>query len=203
MVKSFKIWIEDKKTFENVIKQMDKDGIRWYMSEDCASSHIDRHDVPIALFVDSDNKLSWGDDEVSFKDHEYSEITPKEYLKEDKTMTKADLKDWMIVEDNLDRRYIVDKVHGCFLQYNYTNNYISNMDNFNGDLHDSANGHYITKVFDPTINELSRILDGFSDVIPRDIIWEREEPAVEMTIAEIEEKLGIKNLKIVKENEDD
>lgn len=30
-------------------------------------------------------------------------------------------------------------------------------------------------------------------------VWKREEPSVEMTIAEIEEKLGIKNLKIIKE----
>jgi len=34
-------------------------------------------------------------------------------------------------------------------------------------------------------------------------IWKREEPSVEMTIAEIEKKLGIKNLKIIKEHEDE
>lgn len=34
-------------------------------------------------------------------------------------------------------------------------------------------------------------------------IWKREEPPVEMTVAEIEKKLGIKNLKIVKEKDDE
>ena len=34
-------------------------------------------------------------------------------------------------------------------------------------------------------------------------VWKREEPSVEMTVAEIEEKLGIKNLKIIKEHKDE
>ena len=34
-------------------------------------------------------------------------------------------------------------------------------------------------------------------------IWKREEPSVEMTVAEIEKKLGIKNLKIIKEHKDE
>jgi hypothetical protein len=34
-------------------------------------------------------------------------------------------------------------------------------------------------------------------------IWKREEPPVEMTVAEIEKKLGIKNLKIIKEKDDE
>lgn len=33
--------------------------------------------------------------------------------------------------------------------------------------------------------------------------WRREEPPVEMTVAEIEKKLGIRNLKIIKEHEDE
>ena len=32
-----------------------------------------------------------------------------------------------------------------------------------------------------------------------ELLWEREEKPIEMTVAEIEKKLGIKNLKIVKE----
>lgn len=197
MTKPFKIWIEDKKTFEKVTKQMDKDGIRW-ASGSWASHCIDIYNVPIALFVDSDNRLSWSNSE-RFKDSGYNEITPEEYLKENKIMIKADLKDWMIVEDNWGARYIVDKIHSCFLGYTLSNDSIYDMDDYDDDLCDSTNGHYITKVFDPTPSDLSWILGGGSDVILRNIIWEREEPAVEMTVAEIEEKLGIKNLKIVKE----
>ena len=85
MTKPFKIWIEDKKTFEIVVKQMDKDGIRWFMSQDYASADIDRYNFPpIALFVNSDNELSWSDSKLFFNDHEYREITPEEYLKEGK-----------------------------------------------------------------------------------------------------------------------
>lgn len=125
------------------------------------------------------------------------------YKKVIKQMNKADLKDWMIVEDNLERRYIVDKIHSCFLGYTLSNDSIYDMDDYDDDLCDSTNGHYITKVFDPTPSDLSWILGGGSDVILRNTIWEREEPAIEMTISEIEEKLGIKNLKIVEEKKDD
>jgi len=34
-------------------------------------------------------------------------------------------------------------------------------------------------------------------------VWKREEPPVEMTVAEIEKKLGIRNLKIIKEHDDE
>lgn len=197
----FKILIEDKETYKKVTERMDKEGIKWRVTGYLASDPMYYKRLPIYLLIDKYNRLSWSDSDVF--NEGYKEITPEKYLKGNKIMTKADLKDWMIVEDNLERRYIVDKIHGCFLQYNYTNNYISNMDNFNDDLHDSVNEHYITKVFDPTTNELSHILDGYSDVIPRNIIWEREEPVVEMSISEIEEKLGIKNLKIVEEKKND
>ena len=197
MTKPFKIWIEDKKTFEEVVKQMDKNGVRWFMSQDYASADIDRYNFPpIALFVSSDNTLSWSDNELFFKDHEYSEITPEEYLKRNKTITKADLRDWMIVEDDLCRRYFVNVTSNEFLQYNDAHgaNIIISMDEYNDELYNTHSGNYITKVFQSSITRISRVLVG-----KHLIIWEREEPAVEMTIAEIKERLGIKNLKIVDE----
>jgi len=199
--RGFKILIKDIETYKKVIKQMDKEGIRWWASGDLASKNIYSVHFPIYLSVDEYNRLSWFD--TSYTDNQYNEITPEEYLKRNRIMTKADLKDWMIVEDNWGARYIVDKIHSCFLGYTLSNDSIYDMDDYDDDLCDSTNGHYITKVFDPTPSDLSWILGGGSDVILRNTIWEREEPAVEMTIAEIEEKLGIKNLKIVKENEDD
>ena len=207
MTKPFKIWIEDKKTFEKVVKQMDKDGIRWVIGE-CASYRIDLYPVPIALFVDSDNILSWGSDKLYLKNPEYNEITPEEYLKENNTMTKADLKDWMIVEDNLESKYFVDRVHNYFLQYDDAgqDNHIIDMNAYNDELYSAQLGRYITKVFRPSVYIIAYILDGDCNISRLNdscLIWERSEPAVEMTVAEIEEKLGIKNLKIVKENEDD
>lgn len=122
-------------------------------------------------------------------------------------MTKADLKDWMIVEDDLERRYFVDKVHNCFLQYDSAQNLniVTDINCYNDDLYNPVSGRYITKVFKPAYGTISHILDGeYNRPLSnsRWLIWERpESSAVEMTIAEIEEKLGIRNLKIVKENE--
>lgn len=220
MTKPFKILIKDKKTFEKVLKQMDKDGIRW-VSGECVSHCIDLYNVPIALFVNGDNRLSW-DDVKRFKDcKKYSEITPEEYLKEDKTMTKADLEDWMIVETAGGSIFLVDKTHG----YLICDNGHMPLSAYTDDLeHCSRYGrdYSIAKVYEPysivKVYELrlgsefllKAYLDGTAPAnrkIEEDLnlIWERPESvepeSVEMTIAEIEEKLGIKNLKIVKENE--
>lgn len=204
-LRGFKILIKDKETYENVTRQMTEEGVRWWADGKLPLNLEDRNwlteRLPIYLLVDKDNTLSWSDP-LSNND-KYSEITPEEYLKENKVMTKADLKDWMIVEDNWGGRLIVDRVHDCFLGYNYTNNPIFDMDQYDDNLCNLTTGQYITKVFDPTPSDLSFILDGDRDVIPRNIIWEREEPVVEMTISEIEEKLGIKNLKIVEEKKND
>jgi hypothetical protein len=204
-LREFKILIKDKETYVKVTKQMNKEGIRWRGDRKLPSNLEDRNwlfnRLPIYLLVNKYNILSWSD--LDSNNEGFSEITPEEYLKENKIMTKADLKDWMIVEDNWETRYIVDRVHDCFLGYGYNNNSIYDIDDYDDDLRDLANGHYITKVFDPTPAELSCILDGDNDdVLLRNIIWQREEP-IEMTISEIEEKLGIKNLKIVEEKKDD
>ena len=210
MSKSFKIWIEDKKTFEKVVKQMDKDGIRWGTDEDLASFDFNPN-FPIALFVDRDNELSWSADKEWFKNYRYSEITPEEYLKENKTMTKADLKDWMIVETAKQSIFLVDKTHGYLI---HSSEHLS-LSSYTDDLK-HTHSHYgqdysIVRVYEPKRGSeflLKLYLDGTIHSFPNieenlNLIWRREEESVEMTITEIEEKLGIKNLKIVKENKDD
>jgi hypothetical protein len=52
-------------------------------------------------------------------------------------------------------------------------------------------GDYICRLFDDNYDTESLLM----------LIWERNEESIEMTIPEIEKKLGIKNLKIVKEGE--
>ena len=132
MTKPFKIWIKDVKTCEKVVKQMDKDGTKWFGSQDCASFRIDLHNVPIALFVHSDNGLSWCDNKLYFKDHKYSEITPEEYLKENKTMIKAGdivrVTDWgcqystnsvwfMAHMDDLETEWLINYAYGDSTHY--------------------------------------------------------------------------------------
>ena len=119
-------------------------------------------------------------------------------------MTKNDLRDWMIVEDNKGRKYFVDRVHNALLEYGAVEgvNRVWMLDYLTDDLCRVENNDlYITKVFQPTDGHISYIFDDavwLSRISP---IWVRSTPpaAVEMTIAEIEKKLGIKHLKIVKE----
>lgn len=209
MRKKIKILIKDAETYGKVTKQMDKEGIRWWATGDLPSDSMYNMEnsfpidfFPIYLCVDEYSRLSWSDS--SDTDDRYSEITPEEYLKEDKTMTKADLKDWMIVEDNKDRRYIVDRVHNVLLEYGAVDrvNKVFGLCNFTDDLCRIDNRFYITRIFEPSDTQISNIFDG-EHTLYATPIWERlTVPVVEMTVAEIEEKLGIKNLKIVKEDKE-
>lgn len=60
----------------------------------------------------------------------------------------------------------------------------------------------IVAVYSPLM-EASLWRKNLSDTDDWECVWKREEQPVEMTVAEIEEKLGIKNLKIIKEHEDE
>ncbi len=204
MTKPFKIWIEDGATLNKVLAKMEKEGITWVTGAKPLDNDI--YPIPIGLFVPTTNSLTYTSDAEYYSDKKlYSEITPEKYLKENKTMTKADLKDWMIVTDNEGKKYIVDRVHEVLLEYGAVDkvNRVLVLDNITDDLHSIDDDFYITRVFEPSEMQLSHIFDGDACLSSMDLIWIRPTPpAVEMTVAEIEEKLGIKNLKIVKENED-
>ena len=210
MTKPFKIWIEDTETFKKVLTKMTKEDITW-MSGAKPLDNI-TYPKPIGLYVDTTNSLSYTDDYALYSIKLCNEITPEEYLKEDKTMTKADLKDWMIVEVAVGSILLVDKTHG----YLINNNGHMPLSDYTDDLKDltpSLTGrrdYSIVKVYEPRRGSeflLKAYLDGTAPTFRKieedlNLIWERPEP-VEMTVAEIEEKLGIKNLKIVKEDKDD
>ena len=64
----------------------------------------------------------------------------------------------------------------------------------------------IMEVYTPRCKASIRLMLGSNEMDFEEyykLLWKREEPTVEMTVAEIEEKLGIKNLKIVKEKDDE
>jgi len=73
---------------------------------------------------------------------------------------------------------------------------------YEDDLTCDDSDYDIMRVYDPMciIRLNPEQLAGFSTT---ELLWERKEKPVEMTIAEIEEKLGIRNLHIVKEEDDD
>lgn len=82
------------------------------------------------------------------------------------------------------------------------------LSSYNDDLtirerdYEKANELDIVAVYEPTQSS-SLWRKCITDKYDWECIWKREEPPVEMTVAEIEEKLGIKNLKIIKEHDDE
>lgn len=113
------------------------------------------------------------------------------------TMKKEDLKNWMVVITREGYRYLV-RISGTNKTFVGKGAYL-NFDSYNSDLTNRVDEKFdIMKVYEYTRGD--NALDDFwtFHVFNYDLIWVREEP-VEMTVAEIEEKLGIKNLKIVKE----
>lgn len=208
MRKKIKILIKDAETYEKVTKQMDKEGIRWWASGDLASdSYNIMSSFPVYLFVNKYNRLSWSDS--SYPDDQYSEITPEEYLKENKTMIKVGdivrVSDWgrqfssnsswfKTHIDDLETEWLIKYAHGDSThytkhKYNDTNKYqVLYVDEYEKKClitlnHDCYN--YVSNVY----------LIGLKGV-------ELYDKPTELTISEIEEKLGIKNLKIIKEDKE-
>lgn len=122
-----------------------------------------------------------------------------------KEFTKDDLKDWMIVETAEHSIFLVDKTHGYLI---YSGEHMS-LSSYTDDLKCFNSDYSIVKVYEP-IRGLEFLLKLYLDGTIKssfrrieedlNLIWERDGKPVEMTVSEIAEKLGIKNLKIVKEN---
>ena len=117
-------------------------------------------------------------------------------------MKKSDLKTGMIVECNNGNRFIV------MLDADDAEHNLINIDNvgwmplnyYDKDLKHCRDDEWsIKKVYSVGIH-IAQIFGNKDRAMKHaKVIWEREGKPVEMTVAEIEEKLGIKNLKIVKE----
>ena len=121
-------------------------------------------------------------------------------------MTKADLKSGMIVEFRNGKQDMVMLNPDCkgreFIGLNESGGGYMPLCEYDEDL-TKINGNTawdIVKVY--SVGEkISSIFSNEEYALRyKKLIWERKEKPVEMTIAEIEEKLGIKNLKIIKEN---
>lgn len=216
MRKKIKILIKDSETYKKVTKQMDKEGIRWWASGDLPSDSLYNtlnsfpiDFFPVYLFVDEYSRLSWSDS--SYPDDRYSEITPEEYLKENKTMIKVGdivrVTDWgrqfssnsLWFEthiDDLETEWLIKYAHGNSThytehKYNDTNKYqVLYVDECEEKCLITQKNYY----YDYVSNVYLISLKGVE-------LYDKP-TEIEMTISEIEEKLGVKNLKIVKEDEE-
>ena len=125
-------------------------------------------------------------------------------------MLLDELKSWMIVEFRDGSRRIVDTTHEIFVSnrifYRF-NDYFADltyMDRNRGDL-DICKVYVIPnyEVIEDLVDDYEALYDSYWSEKHMVCIWERPVKPVEMTIAEIEEKLGIYNLKIIKEEKKD
>lgn len=110
-------------------------------------------------------------------------------LVERKSFTKSDIKDGMVVEFRDGDRRIV--LNGHLM----TNNAVINTSHFTEDLQHQFDDFTIDKVY--TSNARFGT-DYFKDEY-LDLIWEREPEYKEMTVSEIEEKLGYK-IKVISDD---
>lgn len=137
----------------------------------------------------------------------FGEVTPTYFISLDsfiienggrtemENFTKMNLQDGMIVRTRGGRYYIYLRTFGRFIRdngFNELNDYNDDLTYKNGiDIFDIMAVYSIK-----TINSL----DLRGQIVGKNasLIWTRQEPVI-MTISEIEEKLGIKNLKVVAE----
>ena len=120
-------------------------------------------------------------------------------------MKKSDLKTGMIVETNHGKKFLVMLNPDCeerelidfeggWLPLNQYNENLESIYNLFG-----KNKWNIDKVYSADIY-IHYLLENTDEMMKNlKLLWERGEKPIEMTVAEIEQKLGVKNLKIVKE----
>ena len=125
-------------------------------------------------------------------------------------MLLDELKSWMIVEFRDGLRCIVDTTHEIFVSnrmfYRFKDYFadLTCMDR-NRDYIDIYKVYVIPnyEVIQDLVGDYRALYDSSWSERHMVCIWERPAEPVEMTITEIEEKLGIYNLKIIKEEKKD
>lgn len=211
MIRPFKMWIEDEETLEKVLTKMKRERIRWRLTGNVPTTH-GNFNFPLGLFVDNENKLSRCggsyDDAEYYKAHQNKEITPKEYLKENKEMIKAGdivrVTDWGR-QYSTNTTWFVDNFNKLELDWVIHYAYDDNISFLERQFTDDAKYRvlYIDDVEDKALitKKYASKCIGAVYLVNLECL-ELYDKETEMTIKEIEEKLGIHNLKIVDKHEE-
>ena len=193
---TYNIWCENRNEFSELMKFLHSKGYKWASGTPALEWDpyflAFRDDAGVAIEITSfPQTIRYGfvnhGDNMSF-----TAFMIKEGIKMDK-FTKADLKDGMIMETRDGRYYMYFKKFNRGIRYE---GYIS-IDDYTNNLSYSSSApssYDIVAVYSP---ESLTTLEFAPQVKYFNLIWERPEEEVVMTISEIEEKLGITNLKIV------
>ena len=192
MLTNIKIRIENAEQFYKVLQRLEMMGYRWESGDLPLARYEDYKDQyinPYGLFI-ANGRFSM----TSLSDDAHTDIYSVESFMQ--MSLKESLQDGMLVQTKEEDSNLYLVLHDKIVQ---SQCYIS-LSRYNGDL-TLKNGRIdndfdIVRVYSgKDIFSLSKLENGVKE---ENLLWEREIPT-EMTIAEIEEKLGVKNLKIVKE----
>ena len=194
------IYTINEKEYSEAMKMLDNLGYKWYDGDPCIPEWKPAGGVDKLIYL----ILHSGDKAVTCatmgKVEECDEVMSlKEFMKQfPLPFTKADLEDGMIMKTRDGRYYMYFKKFNTGVRYE---GFIS-IDEYNDDLtydddYSSNNMCDIVAVYNP---KNLTTLDFESQIKYANLIWERPKK-VRMTIKEIEEKLGIKNLEIIEEEE--
>ena len=193
------IYTINEKEYSEAMKMLNNLGYRWYDGDPCIPEWKPAGGVDKLFYL----ILHTGDKAVTcstIKPEECDDIMPlKKFMGQlPLPFTKADLEDGMIMKTRDGRYYMYFKKFNTGVRYE---GFIS-IDEYNDDLtydddYSSNNMCDIVAVYSP---KNLTTLDFESQIKYCNLIWKRPEK-VRMTIKEIEEKLGIKNLEIIEEEE--
>lgn len=111
-------------------------------------------------------------------------------------MTKTDLKNFMVVELRNGKRFLVNMEKKQLAGVDCW----ASLDTYEDDLTNNYRALDIMYIYSPKSYQLVSFINHDCAIKDVDLLWDRNESATEMTVSEIEKKLGVKNLKIVKEN---
>lgn len=191
MLANIRVRIENAEQFYKVLQRLEMMGYRWGSGDRPLAKYEDykdKYNNPYELFIGHKYCSMTG-----LNDDFYTNIYSVECFMQ---MTlKESLQNGMLVQtkEEDDNLYLVS--HGKLVQLH---TFIS-LDKYNGDLtfrdRIDSNLNIIRVYSGKGISFLNKLEDGAKE---ENLLWERK-MVTEMTIAEIEEKLGVKNLKIVKE----
>lgn len=194
------VYIINEKEYSEAMKTLDKLGYQWIDGDSCSAEWkltggVDRL---IFLILYSDDKV------VAFTTTEPNDcdniISLEEFIRQGQkileSFTKANLEDGMVVETNGGDYYMYFKKFERFIK---EDGYLQ-LNRYNDDLtnkYEYDDPTFNIKAVYTLKNLYSLDLCAAKNFSQMEKIWER--PKVRMTIKEIEEKLGIKNLEIIEE----
>lgn len=205
MTNTYNIICNNKSQFNVLMLRLKRNGYKWNSNQlpteydpyfrECRASNL-----PIVIRLRSDKTITYATN-MDYYNEFADVITLEEYIKETKMRTefkKSDLKNGMLVKTRNGNSYIFIEYPDMHIfvrrdGYNRIGEYKEDLTINRGHNDDELD---IIEVYEPV--QYITTLNIEQEIVKATLIWKREE-VVEMTVSEIEKKLGIKNLKVVAE----